>query len=241
MDGRIDVFPLSIQPARSEGVPPASLRPRSQVAEPRGADAPGRSRGRARRLVAPAPRRSSTARRRGGRPSASPLRRNDAQQGRLPRGARAGARLWIWPRLRFNFRGVGASEGDYDEGRGEVEDLLAAWSAAEKRAGPGLLVAAGFSFGAAMTLLAVAARARAGARLPDALALAGVPLRLFPARGRPSPSRSRSPSSTASGISSPPRKTWGAGSRAAPGPPRSMSCAVRTTSWRGTSPRPLGS
>lgn len=85
--------------------------------------------------------------------------------------------------LRFNFRGTGASEGTYDDGRGEVEDLLAAWSAAEKRAGPGLLVAAGFSFGAAMTLLAAVARAQAGARVPDALALVGVPQRLFPAQG----------------------------------------------------------
>jgi alpha/beta superfamily hydrolase len=83
--------------------------------------------------------------------------------------------------LRFNVRGVGASEGHHDEGRGEVEDLLSAWSAAEKRAGTGLLVAAGFSFGAAMTLLAATARAQADARVPDALALAGVPLRLFSA------------------------------------------------------------
>lgn len=83
--------------------------------------------------------------------------------------------------LRFNFRGAGASEGHYDEGRGEVEDLLCAWSAAETRAGPGLLVAAGFSFGAGMTLAAAISRARAGARVPDALALAGVPLRHFPA------------------------------------------------------------
>lgn len=83
--------------------------------------------------------------------------------------------------LRFNFRGVGASEGRHDEGRGEVEDLMAAWAAAERRAGPGLLVAAGFSFGAAMTLLAAAERAREGGRVPDALALAGIPMRLFPA------------------------------------------------------------
>ena len=27
--------------------------------------------------------------------------------------------------LRFNFRGVGASEGQYDEGRGETDDALA--------------------------------------------------------------------------------------------------------------------
>ena len=30
-----------------------------------------------------------------------------------------------WTALRFNFRGVGASQGSYDEGRGEAEDFLA--------------------------------------------------------------------------------------------------------------------
>jgi alpha/beta superfamily hydrolase len=29
-----------------------------------------------------------------------------------------------WRATRFNFRGVGASEGAYDEGRGEVDDLM---------------------------------------------------------------------------------------------------------------------
>jgi len=82
--------------------------------------------------------------------------------------------------LRFNFRGVGASAGRYDEGKGEIEDLLSAWTEAERRAGSGLLVAAGFSFGAAMTVLAAERRAQAGARVPDALALVGVPMRLFP-------------------------------------------------------------
>ncbi len=47
---------------------------------------------------------------------------------------------------RPNFRGVGASEGRYDEGRGEVEDLAAVLHHA-KAVDP---VLAGFSFGAAM-------------------------------------------------------------------------------------------
>jgi alpha/beta superfamily hydrolase len=49
--------------------------------------------------------------------------------------------------LRFNFRGVGASEGEHDEGRGEVEDVAAAarWIAGLERELPLLLV--GFSFG----------------------------------------------------------------------------------------------
>jgi alpha/beta superfamily hydrolase len=45
---------------------------------------------------------------------------------------------------RPNFRGVGASEGRFDEGRGEVEDLMAL----QRVLSPEIL--AGFSFGAAM-------------------------------------------------------------------------------------------
>ena len=47
---------------------------------------------------------------------------------------------------RPNFRGVGASEGAHDEGRGEVEDLTAVL----RHAGAVKPVLAGFSFGAAM-------------------------------------------------------------------------------------------
>jgi len=48
--------------------------------------------------------------------------------------------------VRFNFRGVGTSQGGWDEGRGEVDDALAVISALRE---PGLpLVLAGFSFGA---------------------------------------------------------------------------------------------
>jgi uncharacterized protein len=47
---------------------------------------------------------------------------------------------------RPNFRGVGASEGHHDEGRGEVDDLAAVLAHAQA-ARP---VLAGFSFGAAM-------------------------------------------------------------------------------------------
>jgi alpha/beta superfamily hydrolase len=50
--------------------------------------------------------------------------------------------------LRFNFRGVGRSEGAYDEGRGERDDVRAGidWLAAEHPKAE--LVVAGFSFGA---------------------------------------------------------------------------------------------
>ena len=50
-----------------------------------------------------------------------------------------------WSALRFNFRGIGASQGVHDEGRGELEDMLAL-AAAEAPAGA--LAIAGFSFGA---------------------------------------------------------------------------------------------
>jgi hypothetical protein len=50
-----------------------------------------------------------------------------------------------WQVVRFNFRGVGQSEGLYDEGRGELQDLLAV---VEQVAPQGPLVLGGFSFGA---------------------------------------------------------------------------------------------
>lgn len=54
--------------------------------------------------------------------------------------------------VRFNFRGVGGSEGEYDEGRGELEDLVAVARWAEQH-WPGLpLWLAGFSFGGFVAL-----------------------------------------------------------------------------------------
>ncbi len=49
-----------------------------------------------------------------------------------------------WETLRFNFRGVGASAGQYDEGRGEWADLQAVVA---QCAPSGPLALAGFSFG----------------------------------------------------------------------------------------------
>ena len=49
--------------------------------------------------------------------------------------------------IRFNFRGVGESDGVFDEGRGELEDLLAVESHAQERFGQIDRVLAGFSFG----------------------------------------------------------------------------------------------
>ena len=49
--------------------------------------------------------------------------------------------------LRFNFRGVGASQGSFDQGHGEVDDLLAVIDWAEAQ-GAGAVWLAGYSFGA---------------------------------------------------------------------------------------------
>lgn len=75
--------------------------------------------------------------------------------------------------LRFNFRGVGRSEGVHDDGNGEQADASAALHEMERRF-PGLpLVLGGFSFGAAMAL-------RVGAMEPRVRALValGFPFRV---------------------------------------------------------------
>ena len=59
-----------------------------------------------------------------------------------------------WRAVRFNFRGVGGSAGSYDNGTGELQDLLAVVAHA---APDGTLALAGFSFGAFVTSHAVAA------------------------------------------------------------------------------------
>jgi uncharacterized protein len=58
-----------------------------------------------------------------------------------------------WVALRFNFRGVGASEGVHDEGRGETQDMLALVA---EQAGEAPLALAGFSFGSFVAARAVA-------------------------------------------------------------------------------------
>ena len=73
-----------------------------------------------------------------------------------------------WRAVRFNFRGVGASEGAYDEGRGEVRDML---RVIDQLAPEGPLALAGFSFGAFVTSHVV--QALGDRRLPHALVLVG--------------------------------------------------------------------
>ena len=50
--------------------------------------------------------------------------------------------------LRFNFRGVGASSGEFDSGNGEMEDVLAIVHYAQQQYGGLPLILSGFSFGA---------------------------------------------------------------------------------------------
>ncbi len=63
-----------------------------------------------------------------------------------------------WTALRFNFRGVGDSQGVYDEGRGEADDLRAVLELSCAQGTP--VCMAGFSFGTfvASTVLAYVAQ-----------------------------------------------------------------------------------
>ncbi|MGH8134628.1 MAG: alpha/beta hydrolase [Steroidobacteraceae bacterium] len=54
--------------------------------------------------------------------------------------------------IRFNFRGVGASAGSYDEGRGEAADALAVIAWGRRRWPEAVLWLAGFSFGGAVAV-----------------------------------------------------------------------------------------
>jgi alpha/beta superfamily hydrolase len=64
-----------------------------------------------------------------------------------------------FPVLRFNFRGAGLSQGEHDQGNGEVDDVRAAldWLDTEYHLP---LLFAGFSFGAAVGLRAACSDAR---------------------------------------------------------------------------------
>ncbi len=92
----------------------------------------------------------------------------------------------LWQRgfatLRFNFRGVGESEGSYGGGEGEAQDAVAALDYA--RGQPGMqaasIILAGYSFGAA-----AAWRAAPNAGALDALVLIAAPLQMIKAGAVP--------------------------------------------------------
>ena len=83
------------------------------------------------------------------------------------------------PVLRFNFRGVGQSSGRFDQGKGEVQDLLAvvAWLRDKFPQAP--LWLGGFSFGA---FVAHAGHGEAGA---GRLLLVAPPVDMYPMREYP--------------------------------------------------------
>ena len=62
--------------------------------------------------------------------------------------------------LRFNFRGVGLSEGAHDQGKGEQDDVTAALDELARRFPGRPLVLGGFSFGSVMALRVAARDAR---------------------------------------------------------------------------------
>ncbi|MEJ0100215.1 MAG: alpha/beta hydrolase [Pseudomonadota bacterium] len=62
------------------------------------------------------------------------------------------------PSLRFNFRGVGASVGSFDEGRGETQDALAVVAHGRQLWPDAVLWLAGFSFGGVVALRASTTR-----------------------------------------------------------------------------------
>ena len=66
---------------------------------------------------------------------------------------RAAAELGL-PTVRFNFRGVGNSQGVHDAGVGEKEDVLTAIAYVTQELGWQKVVLAGFSFGSGMACLA---------------------------------------------------------------------------------------
>ena len=80
---------------------------------------------------------------------------------------------------RFNFRGVGKSEGQFDDGIGETDDALAALAAAKLEFGELPVVLAGFSFGSyVQTRVAHAIAA-------ERLVLIGPAVKRFPIEGVP--------------------------------------------------------
>jgi len=81
--------------------------------------------------------------------------------------------------VRPTFRGVGASDGHHDEGRGETEDLLAVAAWARGRFGDLPLLLAGFSFGG-FVQTRVAKHVRA-----ERLVLVGPAVNRFPAETVP--------------------------------------------------------
>ncbi len=80
--------------------------------------------------------------------------------------------------LRFNFRGVGSSDGEYDGGEGEVDDAAAAVAFLAEQASTERILLCGYSFGASIAL-------RAGLANPavDRLIAIALPVAMMRAEG----------------------------------------------------------
>lgn len=89
--------------------------------------------------------------------------------------------------VRFNFRGVGASEGEYDGGEGEASDARAAveFLAAQPDIEPGTIALAGYSFGAAIALRAGLFDSRVARVIAVALPVAAMDSGINSAAGKP--------------------------------------------------------
>ncbi len=92
-----------------------------------------------------------------------------------------------WTAVRFNFRGVGSSAGVYDEGRGELQDLL---TVVTQLAPTGSLALAGFSFGSFVTTHAV--QALWSSRAIEKIVLVGTAASRFDVAPLPSDAHERS-------------------------------------------------
>lgn len=91
-----------------------------------------------------------------------------------------------WTAVRFNFRGVGTSEGEHDEGRGEIDDMLAVVG---NTAPAGPIALAGFSFGAFVTTRAL--QALWSTRDVQRIVLVGTATSRFPAAALPAEAHER--------------------------------------------------
>lgn len=83
-----------------------------------------------------------------------------------------------FPVLRFNFRGTGLSQGEHDQGRGEIEDVRAALDWLHHAFGLPMIFA-GFSFGAAVGLGAACADVRVQAVIGLGLPVGSVEERTY--------------------------------------------------------------
>ena len=88
--------------------------------------------------------------------------------------------------LRFNFRGVGGSEGDHDKGRGEVDDLVSVVRYLQEEFKVSTIIVGGYSFGAVVALNAISATKAVKAiliappvRMMDVVAAPDIPIQVI--------------------------------------------------------------